>query len=266
MAGAGALWMLVCTMPSSAPLTAPGSPAVIRVAANNLRSSNRLSDAVSRRLADLNATLLILLECTPWNVDLQQLGRLGYRSLIADPRAGTHGTCVLLRDRRMAVASLVPGPISGPCPIPGATIRLRMGSGWLSILAVHVPPPVGACAEMTEATLLWAGARIDRGRLLQDIGTARAGDPAVVVGDLNSVSWSSGVRGLRASGLTDAYRSTTLRLGPTWAPRPWLPSMARIDYVLVPASIQPVGAWTLRVPGSDHRAVVVDLIPAQGSE
>ncbi len=61
------------------------------------------------------------------------------------------------------------------------------------------------------------------------------------------------------TGLKDAYRETNWRPGPTWSPFNWLPSILRIDYIFVSSIITAKSAWTLSLPGSDHRGVIADI-------
>lgn len=88
--------------------------------------------------------------------------------------------------------------------------------------------------------------------------------PLLVGGDFNAAAGSRPHR-LLLRRLRDAYLEAGRGLGHTF-PRPtavrafWLPApLLRIDYVFVQGSLDPLRARTLDHPGSDHRAVLVDL-------
>ena len=74
------LCLLVASLPSCAPLSSPESAAILRVATANIGSSNRYGDAVAHRLANSNANLLVLLECTHTNDDNPQTLTFGLTS------------------------------------------------------------------------------------------------------------------------------------------------------------------------------------------
>jgi endonuclease/exonuclease/phosphatase (EEP) superfamily protein YafD len=82
-------------------------------------------------------------------------------------------------------------------------------------------------------------------------------DPLIAVGDLNSTPlWPSYRRlirvmrdGVNDSGTTD----------PTWGPWWWFPRLLRIDHVLVHGGVTVTHAETIRIRGTDHSAVLVDV-------
>jgi endonuclease/exonuclease/phosphatase (EEP) superfamily protein YafD len=79
----------------------------------------------------------------------------------------------------------------------------------------------------------------------------------VVLGDMNSSpAWRSYKR--LATQLQDAaVAAGTARR--TWAPSPRMPRLLRIDHAFV-EGVVPVSTHTARIKGSDHSAVVVDLL------
>ena len=179
------------------------------------------------------------------------------------PHDGADGVLVLLRDGLMGMASLVPSPVAGPCGMPFATIRLRLGNRWVSVLGVHAPPQIDECAETNEPTLTYLAELVEDGLLQRGIGVARRGDPLILLGDFNATPNSDGVAGLRR-GLVDAQADRSWLPTGTWSRRDVPLSFERIDYVLIADEIGIDGAWTVRLPGSDHRAVVVDVGPIDG--
>jgi endonuclease/exonuclease/phosphatase (EEP) superfamily protein YafD len=108
----------------------------------------------------------------------------------------------------------------------------------------------------------WVSAR-DRGRQLDGLfNWIGAGDgPLVVAGDFNaSPRWPAYRRTARA--LTDLVADHAARAGidtePTWAWRPGLPRVLRIDHVFG-AGVRATGTSVERIVGTDHAAVIVDL-------
>ncbi len=85
----------------------------------------------------------------------------------------------------------------------------------------------------------------------------RVGTPAVLTGDLNATPlWPVYLRLRRRfrDGVRDAARSEARTPQRTWAPRPGLPPMLRIDHILT-AGVRLTDVQTHRVAGSDHLAL-----------
>ena len=85
--------------------------------------------------------------------------------------------------------------------------------------------------------------------------------PRALVGDLNSTPRWPAYRRLAAE-LDDAAVLAAARSGrapaPTWGPHPRAPRLLRIDHVLISA-FDVLDFQVVRVAGSDHSAVLVDL-------
>ncbi len=85
----------------------------------------------------------------------------------------------------------------------------------------------------------------------------------VLLGDLNSTPIFSAYRALTHH-LADAALLAARRRGgrppATWGPRPGWPRLLRIDHVLVHPGLAVEAAWIVELPGSDHAALVVDLL------
>jgi endonuclease/exonuclease/phosphatase family metal-dependent hydrolase len=93
--------------------------------------------------------------------------------------------------------------------------------------------------------------------------TAAGGRRRVLLGDLNSTTLFPAYRTLTQR-LADAALAAASRNGgrtyPTWAPRPGWPRLLRIDHVLVDPSLYVESLRVLDLPGSDHAALLVDLL------
>lgn len=80
----------------------------------------------------------------------------------------------------------MPAPWRGPCAGPIGVLRVPLGSSFVTLLGVHLPPRVPECAGGTDAAVVKSAALVREGRLVADLGPGRAGDAVVVAGDLGS--------------------------------------------------------------------------------
>lgn len=134
---------------------------------------------------------------------------------------------------------------------PGPVLRSQVGrishASDVIVCAVHPPTPVQgvhrwrfAQAEMTD----WA---------------ARTSGPVVVAGDFNASVDHPGMRQLLATGLRDAHEVAGSGRPVTWPNGRTVPPFVQIDHVLV-RGLDVRSAKDVRVPGSDHDAVVARLV------
>ena len=141
-------------------------------------------------------------------------------------------------------------------------VRVRWGDRDLTVVGVHVPPPVPPYGQAQEPTILAVTDWVSDGRLVQGVGPGQVGDPVVLLGDFNALPWSADLDPVERAGLGDAWQATRRVPGPTWGPVPGGPCLARIDYVFTSQVLPALGCWTLDLPGSDHATVVAELGPA----
>jgi endonuclease/exonuclease/phosphatase (EEP) superfamily protein YafD len=82
----------------------------------------------------------------------------------------------------------------------------------------------------------------------------------VLAGDFNATLDHAALRAVLRRGWADAAQVTGRGLVWTWRPLrlPW-PRLT-IDHVLIDPRISVAGVQLARLPGSDHRALVVDLV------
>ena len=140
------------------------------------------------------------------------------------------------------------------CRFPIAHLRVP----GLCVVGVHLPPPVSHCVQGRAPYLDALLPHLAGGRIVDDWGACRAGDAAVVIGDLNGVPHGPAWRALRERGLRDALPwsgviAGTWPAGGGWG---WLPVL-RLDHALVGAAAFS-GTRRARLPGSDHLALVVE--------
>ncbi len=248
----------VAILPDAPPASKSGDGR-LRVAVWNIYFGNEVPAEAGRALVDLNTDVLVLVEWTGNNADLEPLKDAGFEFVVAGNRTDSGGVAVLARSGLVRAASVIPPPLEGPCSSEVATVRVVFADVEFNVVGVHAPPPLRHCGDGPAPSLKKFASWVDAGRATEAIGEARIGLPTIIAGDLNSFPFWAGLRELERSGLVDAYRETRWGIGPTWPTRGWLPPFARIDYVLVPEQFTVFNAWAMTIPGSDHRAVMAEL-------
>jgi endonuclease/exonuclease/phosphatase family metal-dependent hydrolase len=151
-----------------------------------------------------------------------------------------------------AVWSRVPATPAGAVPgvFEQPTARLAVpGAAHVELTAVHCAPP----ATSPRAVRDWT----------DDLAALPAPDPGVLrvlAGDFNATQDHAAFRAVLRAGWADAARRVGQGLAWTWRPLrlPW-PRLV-LDHVLVDPRIGVADVDLVRVHGSDHRAVVVDLV------
>lgn len=171
----------------------------------------------------------------------------------------SHGFAVYCRDGVDCDAEITEEIGPKGCSQPMALVRVNQGA--LCLVGVHVPPPVPLCAEGAPPYVAHVAEAITDGRLGHDLGPCRAGDPALVMGDLNAVRGSEPHKALLARGLVDPLRwrgiwATSWPSGGRWPNLPLL----QIDHAFVGA-LTVEGARLHRVPDSDHKALRLRVRP-----
>lgn len=229
------------------PAAAPGQPASLRLLVANIWSSNPRQDEVVAQVRAAEADVAVLLETTPaWEAAVSELAAdLPY--VVAQPRTDNFGMTLLSRHPLNGARVLdVGGLDGGEIPLIRAEVRTPLGP--LTVLGVHVFPPVSAEAwELREVQLL----------RVAELARETAG-PVVVAGDLNTSMSTRSYRLFRtASGLANARKGRGWQGSwPAWAPAELqLP----LDHVLHDEEIVIHELEVLPGAGSDHRGLVVEL-------
>ena len=154
---------------------------------------------------------------------------------------------------------------------PGLVERLplRGRDGFRVELSPDAWPGLPAPIEVLNVHIYAPHAEAGRGLLrrgpqLEDLEVhLRAGDgkARVVVGDFNATPlWPvyRRMRRLMEDGALQAARRQGERPRATWSPRPWLPSLLRIDHGFV-SGVSLESFRVVPLPDSDHDAIVLDL-------
>jgi endonuclease/exonuclease/phosphatase family metal-dependent hydrolase len=192
--------------------------------------------------------------------DVLVVQELGHKTaeLIAS-RFAHHELHPELDSKGRGIASKFPG-MFGEIPMPwraGLWARLQHRSGSLLVGNIHARNPI--------VFPWWRSVRFRSGQLdaLFSWADDEVGDlPFVLAGDMNaSPAWPFYRRmaerwdDIVARSAADSDASPT----PTWAWRPGWPRLLRIDHVFG-TGVRAVATQVVPIRGSDHAAVVVDLV------
>jgi endonuclease/exonuclease/phosphatase (EEP) superfamily protein YafD len=136
----------------------------------------------------------------------------------------------------------------GEAEVPSVVGRLKIGDKTLTVLGTHPLPPTNESGAKLRNDQLRAVAKY-----LQP-----SEGPRLVMGDLNTTSWSPHFADMLATaGLQDSRRGFGIQ--PTWTALGGLIRLP-IDHVLVGPEITVTSRRVGRDIGSDHRPVIVDLL------
>jgi endonuclease/exonuclease/phosphatase (EEP) superfamily protein YafD len=180
--------------------------------------------------------------------EVHNLDRAGIRRLlpgrVLDPGPTATGSGLMTRGtvRRVSDAAT-----SGPLASPEGAVRLPDGLR-LHIKVVHPIPPISRSDTAT-----W------RATLASLPGPRAGAEPRILVGDFNGTLDQRAVRHVLDRGFYDAADATGDGLRATWPvarPRP----MITIDHVLAPAGFLVSKVSVFDIPGSDHRALIAELV------
>lgn len=227
-------------------LAADSEPVVVATA--HLKGESDDPRAVAESLGRVGADLMVLTECTRKAVAAETLEAVGMQLLVDGRDPSPWGICLV--GKVEGDTAVVPALWGGPCVGPMAVSRLTLGATQVAMIGVHLPPRVPVCESSTDGAVLALAGLVKEGRLVRDLGPARAGDAVILAGDLGSQKKQ--LDPLRAVGLAEigekAGRTlTTWSMGPI---RQWP------DHIFVPASWSAAQVTTFAVPGSDHQGVV----------
>jgi len=227
-----------------APQSAQQAPR-LRILTANLYVLNSTPTAAGRALRDLRPDVLVVPELSPAGMaGLRQSGLLDDlpHSVV---ELGSRDETVGLFSR-LPLADTSTHPVGGR-ELPRATVSVD--GVHVRLLTAHPLPPLSALERIWRASLADLAREVDAEQL-----------PVVLAGDLNSDRDHAGFRGLLDTGLRDAHDALGRGLARTF---PTGMPVLHLDHVLVRngagGRITPLAVREVRVPGSDHLAVLADL-------
>lgn len=249
--GAGLVLNLALLTPLwIAPAQPIGDGPSLRLVAFNVLTSNAQKSAVIDWINTQDADVLILQEVNREWIDALDAGLSGVEGLpTASIREDNFGMAVYLSD---GLESDNTALMLDAAEVPRIEVVLDLDGHTVRVIGVHTLPPVGAG---------YSGARRDQ--LAEAAERVNgAAEPVVLAGDLNATRWSAPLR--RLLGDTD-LRDSARGFGHqgSWPTGLAWSGLIPIDHVLVSpewrVEDRRLGPTDL---GSDHRAVVVDLVLA----
>jgi endonuclease/exonuclease/phosphatase (EEP) superfamily protein YafD len=179
---------------------------------------------------------------------MRRLDRLGalkqFPGRSVDPRAGASGSGVLSRRPLEAVEA---APNAKGHAQPEVVLHVP-GAPPVWVKAVHPSPPISA----TEASG-WQEA------MAALPGADARGDVEIMAGDFNATLDHRELRALLDRGWVDVADSVGAGLTWTWPAKRRRALPLTIDHVLVDRRVRVEDVTVVKVPGSDHRAVIAQL-------
>lgn len=141
-------------------------------------------------------------------------------------------------------AGAVPGVFEQP------TVRIDLpGAPALEVTAIHTAPPATSLRAVRDWAADLAALPAPEGSVLR-----------VLAGDFNATPDHAALRAVLRAGWVDAARQGGRGLSWTWRPLRLRWPRLTLDHVLIDPRIRVAGVDLAPLPGSDHRALVVDLV------
>ncbi|WP_251094210.1 endonuclease/exonuclease/phosphatase family protein [Streptomyces sp. Caat 7-52] len=217
--------------------------AALRVLTSNVEFG-RGTPALLRVVRDRHPDVVFVQECEPGCralLEREAADAYPYRRAVAAD--GSKGSLILSR------FPLTPATgVAGTMGMPGAVADVRGHPVRLQL--AHPMPP------LPDQVGLW---RRELGRL-RAFAAAGLDTPTVLAGDFNASQDHAAFRHILDTGLSDAARLAGHDRTPSWPARTASVTGAQIDHVLVSPDFTVTGARFLRVSGTDHRALLTDLM------
>lgn len=203
-------------------------------------------------IVEADADVAVLEEVTPeWEEAIRAATGLHYEYMEFRHFDRGGGLAILSR-LAFDEVRYVPSPAG---KYPGWRVSLHTAMGVVSLLAVHLHPPVDNRFKFTIGAW-FARPRDRRDEIQAFMRDGGSTDRAIVAGDFNEETNGLAVRWLRGLGYVDAA-SELGRERWTWSsgggPFAW---RSRLDHILYSGDLRCFSAEVLPGGGSDHRAVI----------
>ncbi|MCA1683008.1 MAG: endonuclease/exonuclease/phosphatase family protein [Actinobacteria bacterium] len=218
-----------------------------RIFSHNVLFTNTDMDGIAAEIAAADPDVVALQE-----VSVPNLAALEHTGLVArfphrwlDARPDALGTAIL---SRLPLEGAERWPCAG---LVMARATVVVGDRRVRLYDVHTRAPFGpgAAAHWEEQLGVLAG-------VVREVQ-----GPLVLAGDYNASSGHRAFRDLLAAGVADAHVAAGRWWATTWPhDLPAVPSLARIDHVLVNRHVAVAAVAEGEGRGSDHQPVVADLV------
>jgi endonuclease/exonuclease/phosphatase (EEP) superfamily protein YafD len=203
--------------------------------------------AIAAMAARRGVDVVSVQELTPALADALpgSLGRVGLRHAVVNARDGPAGTGLYSR----TPLSRAPPPAGTKFAMTAAHLQWP-GGPRVRVVSVHAAAPLDG-----DGTRRWR----DDLRALPSPSTA-AKPATLLAGDFNATLDHRELRRLLDRGYRDAADATGQGLHFTWPEGARLPLSLTIDHILIDREADAQRVSVHAVPGSDHRAVIADLL------
>lgn len=222
----------------------PGAPTFTLLSANAL-GSNRQATDLAATVAAIEADVVLVVEASDAVLDALDAAEVEHH----------HGPGVIERRPRYSGCGLwsrhrterIEGGDAGHAYV---AVRVHLPSGPVDVVAVHTWAPV-----KPKSGRRW---RESFDRLAELV--ERLDGPVVAAGDYNATLGHAPLRRFLArTGLRDAHTAAGRGRARSWPVMRWLPPLGLIDRVAVPDELAVASITEVRLPGSDHLAVLTTL-------
>lgn len=228
----------------------------LRILSMNVATGNILPEQLQENIIQTKPDIIVIIEWTGDNLDLDKFRRAGYQAILNHPRKKVHGLCIL--SKWEGEVSVIESPIETPCTLPLGQYRFTWQNQNITLFAMHAPPPVPACKGTTSDYLKAVANWIEHGKLVQDIGVGKQEDLVLIAGDFNCLSFDSGIQQLKSKHLADPYAAFNFT-AQTWKPFAAFPYIAKIDYILFADTFRYINRYRFTIDKSDHLGLITDL-------
>jgi endonuclease/exonuclease/phosphatase (EEP) superfamily protein YafD len=228
---------------------APAAGQRVVVMTCNLRLGSADAAAVVSAVRSNDVDVLMLEELTPDERDaLRTAGLDGLLPhAVADPVAGAGGTGVWSR------WPLESGKIRADFAFALVTAGVELpGNGRLAVVGLHLAGPTADASAWDQ----------DIRHLPSVLQSLPRETPVIVGGDFNATVDDPRFRALLAAGYADGADQAGAGYTMTYPADRWYPPLIAIDHVLTRDAVARQ-AWTVHVPGSDHRALLASVVVPQ---
>ena len=205
--------------------------------------------AIVDAVRDQHVEVLALQETTPQFVQRLEQARIGdYLPYAVSASSGSGYGNGLWSAQPLQQPADAEFPSSASA-MPAGTIRFDNGALPVRFVSVHTTSPTAQSWD------LWRKSLTEMQQL-----TARTGTQYVLMGDFNATYDHAVFRDLLGSRFQDAARASGHGLVFSWpADKPWLPAFSGIDHIVTERGVVVGQVSTMRIGGSDHRALLATL-------
>ncbi|MGI9021392.1 MAG: endonuclease/exonuclease/phosphatase family protein [Solirubrobacterales bacterium] len=222
--------------------------ASLRVMTANMKLGEGDAQALTELVREHDVDVLAVQELTaPLAARLERAGldHELHHSVLA-PTSGSAGGGIWSVRPILEEVSDAPDSIAGSQP----AVRVRTPEAHeVIVYSVHAPAPTGASPASK-----WAA------NLATIPPASLEGPVRIVAGDFNATLDHDALRDVIGRGYRDAAEAAGVGLEPTWPNGRLFPPQVTIDHVLVDERAAVAGADVLELPGSDHRAVLAEVL------